>query len=190
MAKLTPDLEARILAMLVEKRYRRGATVRGAANIASYAVYLAQGASRLFYVDHGREHTTSFTFADEFVMLSRRLITEHPDTIAIQFLEDTTCVYVPMLRVLDLLDKEQAVEDAAAITFFNAALLHVAQTLDERLTVMQTFSAPQRLEWLTRRYPRILDVANITQIASYLGITKETIYRIRGGSYGARTLKK
>ena len=37
--------------------------------------------------------------------------------------------------------------------------------------------------WLTSRYPRLLHVATITQIASYLGVTKETLYRIRNNNY-------
>ena len=34
--------------------------------------------------------------------------------------------------------------------------------------------------------PRLGEVATTTQIASFLGITKETLYRIRGGKYSAR----
>lgn len=48
---------------------------------------------------------------------------------------------------------------------------------------MQTLNATQRYRWLINRYPRILESATTTQIASYLGLTKETLYRIRNNKY-------
>ena len=70
--------------------------------------------------------------------------------------------------------------------FLNAILYEYAGYLEERLFNLYNASARERYEWVLRRYPRLGEVATTTQIASFLGITKETLYRIRGGKYSAR----
>ena len=41
----------------------------------------------------------------------------------------------------------------------------------------------ERYEWVVTRYPRLLQRATLGQIASFLGITQETISRIRSEKY-------
>ena len=55
--------------------------------------------------------------------------------------------------------------------------------LEERVMLLQTASAPERYRWMEKRYPRVIERATMTQVASFLGITKETLYRIRSNKY-------
>jgi hypothetical protein len=55
--------------------------------------------------------------------------------------------------------------------------------LEERITVLQHYSARERYLWALERYPRLTECATVTQIASFLGLTKETLYRIRSDNY-------
>ena len=59
--------------------------------------------------------------------------------------------------------------------------------LEERLDALQTMSAEERYRWALKRYPRITECATLTQIASFLGVTKETLYRIKSGKYNNQT---
>lgn len=49
--------------------------------------------------------------------------------------------------------------------------------------MLQNTSARERYQWVVDRYPRLLERSTVTQIASFLGVTKETLYRIRAGKY-------
>lgn len=182
-AKLTPDLEANLRKIMQERVFAKGDVVQGAKNLASYAYFLTQGAARFFYTAGGKEHTMSFSFGGEFVMLSRHVVRAHPDTVAIHFMERTNVIFVPHLKLKNLLDDSDAVSDTEGLLFLNAALLQYGLFLEERIDVMHSLSADERYRWVMKRYPRLEECATTTQVASFLGLTKETLYRIKGGRY-------
>ena len=97
---------------------------------------------------------------------------------------------MPHLKVKDILDDVGKVSDTAGLLFLSTALMQYVAFLEERVSVMQSLGAEERYQWLLHRYPRITECANATQIASYLGITKETLYRIRGGKYASTSKRK
>ena len=182
-AKLTPALEANLRKVMREHVFAKGDVVQGVKDLSSYAYFLTKGAARLFYTAGGKEHTFSFAFAGEFVMLSRHVAIAHPDTVAIHFLEPTHVIFVPHLKVKNLLDDYDAVTDTEGLLFLNVALLHYKQFLEERVDVMQSLSADERCRWVMKRYPRLSECATTTQVASFLGLSKETLYRIKGERY-------
>lgn len=180
---VSPEIELALQDMISEHEYRRGDIIRGVVNLSTYAFYILKGSARLFYTVQGKEHTFSFSFTDEFIMLSRFLIQRHPDTVAIQFLEPTKVLFIPHLRMKDLIKETGIQPDEAAILFITTAMSQHVLTLEERLDTLQTMTAEERYQWAMKRYPRLTECATITQIASFLGVTKETLYRIRSGKY-------
>lgn len=182
-AVITPEIEASLRAVICEKHFRKGDTIRGIVNLTSYAYYILSGSARLFYTHKSKEFTVSFSFEHEFIVISRHVVMNMPDTVSIQFLEPTTVLLMPHLKVKEILGGVSRVNDTAGLMFLSTALMLYVSVLEERVSVMQSFGAEERYQWVLRRYPRINECANATQIASYLGITKETLYRIRGGKY-------
>ena len=182
-ATLTPEVEQRLRAMMRNVSYGRGAVLQGIQTLTNNAFYVESGATRLFYIRAGREHTISFAFADQFVVVPRRIVENYADTLAVQVLEPSTLVFVPHQAVRDQLEESGAVERNEGILFLNAALLQYSSYLEERVEVMQTLNASERYAWALRRYPRLTECVSTTQIASFLGLTKETLYRIKNGHY-------
>ncbi len=180
---ISPEMEMKLTDMMREHVYRRGDIIKGAVNLSTYAFYIVEGSARLFYTIGGKEHTFSFSFTDEFIMLSRFLIMRHPDTVSIQFLEPTKVLFIPHLKVKDIIREAGIQPDEAVILFITTAMSQHMLTLEERMDVLQTLSAEERYRWAITRYPRLTDCATVTQIASFLGVTKETLYRIRAGRY-------
>lgn len=182
-AKMTPEIEASLRSLMKEKSFRKGDTIRGAFNLTHYSYYIKRGAARVYVTSGGKEHTLSFSFDDEFIIAPQQSIKDDPDTIAIQFLEPTEIIYLAHLKVKDILIDSTAIETTSSLLFLNAALIRYTSFLEERIHAMQTLNAPQRYQWVIKRHPRILETAPATQIASYLGLTKETLYRIRNHKY-------
>ncbi|MDE6359926.1 MAG: Crp/Fnr family transcriptional regulator [Muribaculaceae bacterium] len=182
-ARMTPELEATLRSLMKEQSFRKGDTIRGAINLTNYSYYIKHGAARVYVTNGGKEHTLSFSFDDEFIIATQQSIKDDPDTIAIQFLEPTEIIYLPHLKVKDILTDSTTVETTSSLLFLNAALIRYTNFLEERLHIMQTYNATQRYQWVIKRHPRILETAPATQIASYLGLTKETLYRIRNNKY-------
>lgn len=200
-AKMTPEIEATLSNLMIERTFKKGEIIRGAVNLANCSYYIKQGAARLFITTNGKEHTLSFSFDNEFIVAPLHTIKEHPDTITIQFIETTEVIYLPITRIKNILNDssgtntthpqgehapqipETTIETISALLFLNTALSRYTSFLEERIYIMQTLNAPQRYQWLINRYPRISKSATTTQIASYLGLTKETLYRIRNNKY-------
>lgn len=186
ITRITPDVEISLRSVMRKGTFRKGTVISGAANLTSYAYYIVKGSARVFITVNGKEHTFSFFFDDEFALPAQEALRLNPDTISIQFLEDTTVIYVPPQKVRDLIVENTETSDAKnipALVFLNVALVRYTSMLEQRIIAMQTMSAPERYKWLIEKYPRLLEVATVTQIASYLGLTKETLYRIRNSKY-------
>lgn len=179
--KLTPEIEATLYGLMCERSFKKGDTIRGAVNLANYSYYVKHGAARVFITIGGKEQTLSFSFDDEFIIATKQSLRAQPDTIAIQFLEPTEIIYLPHLKIKDILT--DSIETTSSLLFLNTSLIRYTGFLEERLYVMQNMNATQRYQWVLKRHPRILETATATQIASYLGLTKETLYRIRNNKY-------
>ena len=182
-ARMTPEIEASLRSLMKEQSYKKGDIIRGAINLINYSYYIKRGAARVFVTSGGKEHTLSFSFDDEFIIATQQSLKDNPDTIAIQFLEPTETIYFPHHKIKDNLNDSTTVETTSSLLFLNAALLRYTSLLEERIYIMQTLNATQRYNWVIKRHPRILETAPATQIASYLGLTKETLYRIRNNRY-------
>lgn len=182
-ARMTPEIEASLRSLMKEQSYKKGDIIRGAINLINYSYYIKRGAARVFVTSGGKEHTLSFSFDDEFIIATQQSLKDDPDTIAIQFLEPTETIYFPHHKIKDNLNDSTAVETTSSLLFLNAALLRYTSFLEERIYIMQTLNATQRYNWVIKRHPRILETAPANQIASYLGLTKETLYRIRNNRY-------
>ncbi|MDD6280894.1 MAG: Crp/Fnr family transcriptional regulator [Muribaculaceae bacterium] len=180
---LTPEVETELKSLMQESTYSKGQLIRGANNLLNYAYYIISGSARLFYTNMGKEYTVSFIFDDEYIVAPKIYIENQPDTISIEFLENTTVIYVPHIKVKDILEGKALIKNTSGLLFLNVALMRYNDFLEERMYMMQNLNATQRYNWLIRRHPRILQAATVTQIASYLGLTKETLYRIRHNNY-------
>lgn len=185
-AHINPELEESLKSVMREHRFRKGDTIRGMKNLITYSYFISSGSARVFYTSRSKEHTFEFAFENEFIMISPPMIRKLGETITVQFLEPTTVIFTPHLRIKELLNESGSIDDTAGLLFLTTSLLQYTAQLEERVGVMQSLSADERYRWVLHRYPRITECANTTQIASYLGMTKETLYRIKSGKYTRR----
>lgn len=183
---LTPQQEESIRSMVEERSYRKGDRITALSDIRTHNIYITRGAARVFYVKGGKQHTFSFAFEGEFVSISVNLVDKPYSQLTIEFLEPTDVVLMPIDNIHLMVESLGKGHGKEIATMVITALLDLVRSLEERLLMLQGLSAKERYAWLLNRYPLILERATVTQIASFLGITKETLYRIRAGKYKAK----
>ena len=183
---MTPELETRLRSLMRDETFAKGNVIHHSVILRKGMFYINPGAARVFYTAGGTEHTCWFAFTDQYVIIPHQLTTLHSETAAIQFLEPTSVTVLPETSIKNELEESGAVIDSEALLFINAALSQYIALLEERIDVLQTLNATERYRWAMRRFPRLSGCATATQIASFLGITKETLYRIKGGKYAGR----
>ena len=136
--------------------------------------FIVEGAARAYYLKDGREITDWFAFENEFITAINSFFLHIPSPYRIETLEPTLLVEVARDVMADLCDKHHSIERLCRVAVTKTML-----QLQQRIVAMQFESAHQKLENLLTVRPDITNRVALGHIASYLGITPETLSRIR-----------
>ncbi|TXK48153.1 Crp/Fnr family transcriptional regulator [Pontibacter qinzhouensis] len=136
--------------------------------------FLEQGCLRGYYTLDGKEITYWFGFENNFITSFYSFISRKPGIENIQVLEDSTLWSISFDALNKLFDFHQDLERLVRIINEQYYI-----RLEERLMAKQFKTARERYEQLMETSPHILQRISLGQIASYLGISQETLSRIR-----------
>jgi len=136
--------------------------------------FLEQGALRGFYNLDGKEVTHWFGFENDFVTSFHSFITGEAAVENIQLLESSTLWAISKEQLISLLDHHPDIERLVRVTYEKYYI-----RLEERYVNAQFKTATERYENLLQETAHILERVPLGHIASYLGISQETLSRIR-----------
>ena len=179
---LPPEIEEQFRQALTRLHFKRGERITSLSELRDNLFYITKGSARLFYILSGKEHTFSFALEDEVLLMSQLLLYSPDVVVTVEFLEPTDVI---LIQQASLQNTVRTVNDPALHQLRANGLMRYCQFLEERLMMLQNTSATERYAWMCRRYPRIVERATVTQVASFLGLTRETLYRIRSQKYKA-----
>lgn len=184
---LRPEVEAEINRLVEHRTFRRGELVDVKPDIRNNDLYFVEeGMARVYYLDNGRDHTLMFTTEGEFVMLSPFMVDLGASVTFIEFLETTRVAYLHPESVREAIRQSAPEMLREATPFLVSGLVSRMRHLEERVFMLQTMTARERYGWMVRRYPQVVERASLAQVASFLGLTKETLYRIRSNKYNGK----
>lgn len=147
-----------------------------------YRSFVIKGAFRTYAVaDTGQEHTLQFAIENWWVSDFNSYIYQHPATLFIVALEDSTILQLEYT-------KEQALKKAnhKFETFFRIMAEKGLAFEHRRILFNLTHSAEARYENFLLNFPNFVQRVPQYALASYLGMTTEFLSRIRN----KRTRKK
>ncbi len=175
MKELFQRALADLAPILQSDSYEKGALLHQE-NTVSFNVYFVQsGALRSFYYVDGRDVTAHFALEYGVVGAADSIIRRKKSRYNIEVLEDC------QVSVLDYQELELFLNQNPGLERLARKLTQmIYMDLVERLEGMTFLSAKDRYEHLTTRYPDITQRVSLGHIASFLGITPETLSRIRG----------
>lgn len=136
--------------------------------------FVAEGSLRIFYPNDGEEICVGFGYTNTLLVSFQTFLRDLPSDYYVQALKKTKLSYI---KREDFLKLRQASENIDRL--WNKAMEEALIGKIERETEMLTFSPQQRLERLFKRSPHIFQIIPRKHIASYLGMTPETLSRIR-----------
>ena len=136
--------------------------------------FLEKGCLRGFYNLDGKEVTYWFAFENNFVTSFFSFITRKPGMENIQLMEDCTLWAITHQHLQELYSKHADMERLGRIMHERYYVM-----LEERFVNNHFKEARERYEHLLTTAPHILQRVPLGYIASYLGITQETLSRIR-----------
>jgi len=142
--------------------------------ICRHLYFLETGALRGFYNLDGKEITHWFGFEKDFVTSFHSFITGEPAVENIQLLEGSILWAISKHTLTELLNKHHEIERLVRIAYEKYYI-----RLEERFVNAQFKTAKELYENLLRQTPYIIERVPLGFIASYLGISQETLSRIR-----------
>ena len=143
----------------------------------NHVYFLEKGCLRGYYNLDGKEISHWFAFENNFVTSFYSFITRKPSVENIQLIENCTLWSITHDNLQMLYDKHADVERLGRIMNERYYVM-----LEERFVSNHFKEARERYENLVTHSPHILQRIPLGYIASYLGITQETLSRIRGKS--------
>jgi CRP-like cAMP-binding protein len=136
--------------------------------------FVEKGALRGFYNLDGKEITHWFGFENDFVTSFHSFTTQTPAIENIQTLEGCILWGISKENVTQLLNEHQEIERLLRIAYEKYYI-----RLEERFVNAQFKTAAELYENLLQQTPHILERVSLGYIASYLGISQETLSRTR-----------
>jgi CRP-like cAMP-binding protein len=143
-------------------------------NVCRHLYFLQKGALRGFYNLDGKEITHWFGFEKDFVTSFHSFITGEPAVENIQLIESCTLWAIAKEPLTELFNQHHDIERLVRIAYEKYYI-----RLEERYVNAQFKPAAERYEDLIQQTPHILERVPLGFIASYLGISQETLSRIR-----------
>jgi len=139
----------------------------------AFAYFIVQGAARCYYLKDGTEVHTWFAFENDMVGSLHNFRGE-PSRETIELVEDSTLITLNFEKLKPLMTS-----DVGVANFVYAIVEEYALFLEEKIQHAQLTTSMDRYLSLLEHEPQIFQRIPLTHIASYLGISRETLSRLR-----------
>ena len=172
---LTEEEFTYFTSLLQLKRLRKKQFLLEEGRIFQYECFVNSGCLRQYYLDEkGQEHIIQFAISDWWIGDQYGFLTGLPSANFIDAIEESQVLLISKINLEQLYTKVPKFERLFRIAFQNS---YVA--LQRRILSNLSQTAEERYLDFNKRYHEIEQKVPQHQIASYLGITPESLSRIR-----------
>jgi CRP-like cAMP-binding protein len=182
---LTPEEEQYFTSILKVKKLKKKQYLLQEGEITHHEYFVNKGCLRTYSIDErGLEHIIQFAVEDWWTGDMYSFLTQTPARYTIDALEDSELLCLEKNALEELYVKIPKFEK-----FFRNLLQNAFVSLQDRITSNLSKPADERYCNFIEKYPQMEPRLPLKQIASYLGITPESLSRIRS-QYIKTKLKK
>jgi len=142
--------------------------------VSDYIYFIEKGVARIYYYKNGKEITEWIALDGQFFLSITSFFQRTPSYLIIQAIEPSEVFGIHHDDFMKLADKHHDIERLLRKMVTSSLILSQV-----RMDSIQFESAQQRYERLLQTTPQIVQRVPLTYIASFLGITLETLSRIR-----------
>ncbi|MES2417397.1 MAG: Crp/Fnr family transcriptional regulator [Bacteroidota bacterium] len=158
------------------KTFKKGEIVHDASTICTKSYFIHSGLLRTYFIKDGKEISEYFSCEEEWVNSPRSFIQRQLDIYYIDALENTTVFCLHVNDLVYLFENFSQME-----RYSRLSMSTVFGHLIERITSMRFTTAKEKYVHFCETYRGIYQRIPLGMVASYLGITQETLSRIRAG---------
>ncbi len=175
MVGLSADEEKLVSKYLMPKKIRKKQYLLQEGDVCKFTAFVEKGALRSYSVDEkGSEHILQFALEGWTIGDLFSFLTSEPSTYNIDALEDSELVLISKQAHEELLETLPKYERYIRLQVTGAYI-----AMQRRLTSIISQPLTERYTAFTTKYPEIVQRVPQHMIASYMGLTPETLSRVR-----------
>ena len=162
-------------ALMSSRRFKKGEIVLQEGMVCRAVYFVEQGYLRTYYnKEDGSIVNLNFTFEGEFTCNIKSAISREPSTMCIEAGEDT------LLWIFDLDKLSPEIKSQPAVSrFIRRITMQMLLASEARGNIMKIYTPAERYHYIERNKPHILQRVSLSHLASFLGVSRETLSRIR-----------
>lgn len=172
--RLSENLKAELINRLKPVSFKKGELVLSANSVCTESYFILEGLLRAYFLKDGKEISEFFCTSNEWVNSPKSFMQRTRDIYYIDAIEETTAYVLKVNDLVYLFDHFPEMERYARLSMGTVFAL-----LLERITSMRFTSAKEKYVHFKSVYADIYPKIPLGMVASYLGITQETLSRIR-----------
>lgn len=172
---LTPEEEVLLCSKINYRKYLKGQYILQQGDVSTTQCFVLSGCTKMFFVDDdGQEHIIMFSIADWWTSDLGSFVAQTPSDFNVQCLETTEVIQFPYNTYEALLEAIPKLE-----RFFRKIIEQAFVSSQKRIIRNFSLSAKERYVLFNLNYPHIEQRIPQYMLASYLGITKEFLSKIK-----------
>ena len=172
---LTFEEETILLSKIIHRNYLKDQYIVQQGDICKSANFIISGCTKTFYMNkEGQEHTVMFSVEDWWTSDLGSFITQTPADFNVQCLENTELIQFSFENLEELYNKIPKLE-----RFFRKIIERAFVASQKRIIKNFSLAAKEHYLIFKETYPEIEQRVPQYMIASYLGITKEFLSKIK-----------
>lgn len=173
--RITDSLAERILEIATPKTIEAGKFLHRPRRVCDSTYFIQSGLLRIFYKKGEKQVTDNFAAEGEWITSIYSFMKNVPDNCYIEALETSE------LLAMNIDALEKTFEDFPEMERFGRILISTYfMQQSERIISLQFHSAKERYEFFVNTSPNKINRVPLGMLASHLGITQETLSRVRG----------
>lgn len=172
--KLNDELKITLIDKVRFVSFKKGEVVHDANKVCEKSYFIQKGLFRTFFIKDGKEISEYFPAEGEWSNSPRSFRTRELDIYYIDAIEDTDALCLEVNDLMYLFENFPEMERYARLSMGT-----VFGHFMERITSMRFTTAKEKYNHFIETYHDIHHRIPLGMIASYLGITQETLSRIR-----------
>ncbi|MFB5608486.1 MAG: Crp/Fnr family transcriptional regulator [Candidatus Nitrosomaritimum yanchengensis] len=173
--QLTGEEEELLLSHAMERNYLKGQYIVQQGDVCDKESFVLNGCTRTFYLDgEGNEHVVMFAIENWWVADMGSFTSKTPATYNVQCLDHTEVIQFTYDALEFLYRKIPKLE-----RFFRLIIQKAFIASEKRILSNFSLTAKERYSDFLAKYPKIEQKVPQYMVASYLGITKEFLSKIR-----------
>ena len=138
-----------------------------------YTYFILKGGVKSYYSKNSKEAGMWFAFENEAIG-TMTTFEGFPSKETIELLQDSEFIRFEIEKI-----KELSLTDLSIIHLLNNLIIEHTLCIEERLYQLQFITGDELNNELIETTPEILQRVSLTDIASFLGVSRETLSRIR-----------